>query len=333
MTRPNLGADTQRGKSAGWRQRVIEGLKESPATPDAPLAPLTSLRVGGPADLLVEAESEADLVRALNQVHQDGTPLTVLGKGSNVLVPDAGIRGVVLRLGRAFRDFRLDSGAGSGAATVWAGAGLANATFVEKARAAGLGGMEFLVTIPGCIGGAIAMNAGAFQRDTASHLLAVRCIDLERDPLAPETRSAGEFAFDYRASPLRAQAGRIVLAGQFQLAPTADAEIQARKDRHMAYRRDTQPREFPNCGSVFKNPPGSYAAKLIEEAGLKGRRHGGAQISEKHANFIVNRGGATAADVLALIDLIQQTVYHRSQIRLEPEVQILGGAPDGKSAA
>ncbi len=184
--------------------------------------------------------------------------------------------------------------------------------------------MEFFVTIPGCIGGAIAMNAGAFQGDVASHLVAVRFLDLSREPLAPETQPASRFAFAYRTSPLRAQAGRIVLGGQFRMTPTPDVEIQARKESHMTYRRNTQPREYPNCGSVFKNPPGTFAAKLTEEAGLKGHRHGGAQISEKHANFIVNRGGATAADVLALIDLIQRTVYDRTQIRLEPEVQMLG---------
>jgi UDP-N-acetylmuramate dehydrogenase len=313
---------SQTGLRAAWRERLIGGLKVSEAIADAPLAPLTTLRIGGRGDLLITAESEADLIRVLNPVRDEGTPLTVLGKGSNVLIPDAGLRGIVLRLGRAFSGFEVD---GEGQ-SVQAGAGLANATFVERARSAGLGGMEFLVTIPGTIGGAIAMNAGAFQSETAAHLLAVRSIDLMRDPLAAETQPAAAFPFAYRSSPLRAQDRRLVLEGQFRMEPTADAEIQARKERHMRYRRDTQPREYPNCGSVFKNPPGTFAAKLIEEAGLKGHRLGGAQISEKHANFIVNRGGATYSDVLSLIDLIRRTVYDRYQIRLEPEVQILGAS-------
>ncbi len=307
--------------SADWRDRVCAQLEDSPATRAAPLAPLTTLRVGGPAELLVDVGSEADLLRLLACVRSEAVPYTVLGKGSNVLVPDLGLRGVVLRLGRAFQEFRR----GAGADTVWGGAGLANATFVERARLLGLGGMEFLVTIPGSLGGAIAMNAGAFQDEIAAHLLAVRYVDLKRSELAPQTRPASEFAFRYRGSPLRGQEGVIVLTGEFRLAPASDVEIEARKEGHMTYRRNTQPREYPNCGSVFKNPPGDFAARLIEQAGLKGRRCGGAQVSEKHANFIVNRGGATAAEVLDLIDLIQRTVYDRSQIRLEPEVQLLGG--------
>jgi len=314
--------------SADWRDRVCAQLEESPATRDAPLAPLTTLRVGGPAELLVDVGSEADLLRLLAVVRQEAVSCTVLGKGSNVLVPDEGLRGVVLRLGRAFQEFRY----GERADSVWGGAGLPNATFVERARQLGLGGMEFLVTIPGSLGGAIAMNAGAFQDEIARHLLSVRLLDLKRAELAPQVRPAGEFTFRYRASPLRGQEGVLVLAGEFRLAPASDADIEARKASHMTYRRDTQPREFPNCGSVFKNPPGDFAARLIEQAGLKGQRRGGAQVSEKHANFIVNRGGAAAAEVLDLIDLIQRTVYDRSQIWLEPEVQWLGGQWPGPAA-
>lgn len=321
-----MRAGSRAGLRAAWRERLIAGLTQSEALADAPLAPLTTLRIGGPADLLITAESETDLIRVLSQARDEGTPLTVLGKGSNVLAPDVGLRGIVLRLGRAFAEFRIE-GRGE-ARTAWAGAGMANATFVERARAGGLGGMEFLVTIPGTIGGAIAMNAGAFHGETASYLVAVQSIDLTQDPLAPSIQAAGAFAFAYRSSALRAQDQKLVTAGQFRLEPTPDGEIQARKERHMAYRRNTQPREYPNCGSVFKNPPGTFAAKLIEEAGLKGRRLGGAQVSEKHANFIVNRGGATCSDVLALIDLIRQTVYDRSRIRLELEVQILGANPE-----
>lgn len=306
--------------SADWRDRICAQLEASAATRDAPLAPLTTLRVGGPAELLVDAGNEADLLRLLAFVRREAVPFTVLGKGSNVLVPDDGLRGVVVRLGRAFQEFRR----GESPDSVWGGAGLPNAMFVERARLLGLGGMEFLVTIPGSLGGAIAMNAGAFQDEIAAHLLAVRFVDLKRAELAPQTRPAGEFTFRYRASPLRGQEGALVLAGEFRLAAASDAEIEARKASHMTYRRNTQPREFPNCGSVFKNPPGDFAARLIEQVGLKGRRCGGAQVSEKHANFIVNCGGATAAEVLALIDLIRRTVYDRSQIWLEPEVQLLG---------
>jgi UDP-N-acetylmuramate dehydrogenase len=312
----------------GVRQAVRDSLREgSTLLEDAPLAPLTTLRIGGPADLLVDLESEGDLVRLAEAIKQHDIPYWVLGKGSNVLVPDAGLRALVIRLGKAFRQFRVEPEGG----LAWGGAALANATFVEQARGAGLGGMEFLVTVPGSLGGAIAMNAGAFGGETAGFLKSVRLLDLHlaRDSVPPmlSTESAQAFSFSYRHSPLRGQAGRIVLAGAFRLVPSTDAEIQARKDSHMAYRRNTQPREFPNCGSVFKNPPGHHAARLIEEAGLKGHRLGGAQISEKHANFIVNRGNASCADVLALIDLAQRTVYHRTQVRLEPEVQVVETVP------
>lgn len=307
--------------SGNWRGRLRGCLKEgSTAVEDAPLAPLTTLRIGGPADALVEIESEADLVRVAGFLAAEGVPFFVLGKGSNVLIPDSGLRAAVIRLGRTFRDFRVESDPD----IVWGGAALANATFVEQARAVGLGGMEFLVTVPGTLGGAVAMNAGAFGGEVSAHLRTVRVLEMGSPPAQPQNHRADRFAFGYRNSPLRAQLGRIVLGGAFRMAPASDEQIQARKESHMTYRRNTQPREFPNCGSVFKNPPGGFAARLIEEAGLKGRCIGGAQISEKHANFIVNRGGATCAEVLALIDLAQRTVYDRTQIRLDPEVQLLG---------
>ena len=319
--------------SANWRDRLGCCLRDgSAAFPDAPLAPLTTLRIGGPADLLVVIESEGDLVRLAAGLAEEGLPYCVLGKGSNVLVPDSGLRGTVIRLGRAFADFRVEPDPD----TVWGGAALANAAFVEHARLAGLGGLEFLVTVPGSIGGAIAMNAGAFGGEVSAHLCTVRLLDLNSRPLRPDTQGAAAFTFSYRSSPLRGQFGRIVLGGSFRLARATDEQVQARKERHLAYRRDTQPREYPNCGSVFKNPPGDYAGRLIEQAGLKGRTIGGAQISEKHANFIVNRGGATCADVLALIDLMQRTVYDRTQVQLEPEVQMLDtavGAPGHAAAA
>jgi UDP-N-acetylmuramate dehydrogenase len=299
-----------------WRQRLVERLGPSRVRFDAALRPATTLRIGGPADCLVDLESEADLLALFEAIRADGLPYLVLGKGSNLLVSDAGFRGVAIRLGRAFRTFAPTGALG----LVRAGAALADSAFVEQARALGLGGMEFLVAIPGSIGGAIAMNAGAHQGETARFLTAVRYFD--RDTGIRE-EPAARFPFAYRHSPLRGQEGRIVLAGEFQLEPVDAAEIQRRKEEIQTWRREHQPRDFPNCGSVFKNPPGMAAARLIDEAGLKGMRRGDAQVSELHANFIVNRGHATARDVLALVDIIRETIYKRTGITLELEMQVL----------
>ena len=260
--------------------------------------------------------AEDDLVRVASAVavwlagpFQDG------GKGSNVLVRDEGLRGLVLRLGPAFRIVRRLGYS----ATVETGAGKSNGAFVERCRIWGLGGMEFLVAVPGSIGGAIAMNAGAHDGETAAFLETVRVF-------FPETgisdRKASEFQFGYRDSPLRGNRGRIILGGAFNLQRLDEEEIRSRQDWMLKWRKEHQPREFPNCGSVFKNPPGDFAARLIDEAGLKGHTRGGAQISEKHANFIVNRGGATSDGVLALVDFIQETVYDRTGVVLELEMQV-----------
>ncbi|MBI4081621.1 MAG: UDP-N-acetylmuramate dehydrogenase [Candidatus Lambdaproteobacteria bacterium] len=318
--------------SGGWQAALRQRLRDSRLRFDAPLRNATTLRIGGPAECLVELESEADLLALFTVVDAAHLPLFVLGKGSNVLVPDQGIRGVVIRLGRAFAAFEDDGARGGGGAgpgggeagsegsLVRAGAAMANAAFIEACREHGLGGMEFLIAVPGTIGGAIAMNAGAHQGSTADHLRRVRFFERGRG-IAEEP--ADRFEFAYRHSTLRGQLGRVTLAGAFALAPTPPAEIAARLAHFQAYRRETQPRDFPNCGSVFKNPPGHFAARLIQEAGLKGQRFGDAQVSEKHANFIVNRGAATARDVLALVDLVRRKVYSVSGIELELEVQVL----------
>ncbi len=339
--------------SGGWRRELSQRLAPSILKFDAPLAPLVTLRIGGPADCLIEVESESDLEILFQIVHREGLPFHIFGKGSNLLVPDAGLRGVVLRLGRAFRELRATKGeaegvggAGEGggrreaeetggagpgdaepggattvwATTVYAGAGMPNAAFVEACRSRGLGGMEFLVAIPGTIGGAIAMNAGAHDGETASFLRRVRVFHHRE---GGSEHSAAEYAFGYRSSPLRGHLGWIVLGGEFEMQPMEEPQMLERQRKIQQWRREHHPRDFPNCGSVFKNPPGDYAARLIEEAGLKGTRSGGAQVSEKHANFIVNRGDAKAGDVLGLIDLIRETVYHRTRIELEMEIQIL----------
>lgn len=307
---------TASAERLAWRERLAVTLQDSRAQFDASLRPATTLRIGGPADCLVDIESERDVDALFQCIEEQQLPFIVLGKGSNLLVSDAGFRGVAIRLGKHFRSFATTDVPGR----VRAGAGLADSTFVERARELGLGGMEFLVAIPGSIGGAIAMNAGAHHGETAQFLTAVRYFDRKA---GIREVPASTFAFSYRHAPLRGQDGCLVLAGEFQLQPVSDAEIQRRKAEIQTWRREHQPRDFPNCGSVFKNPPGTAAAKLIDEAGLKGTRRGDAQVSEVHANFIVNRGNATAADVLALVDFIRETIYKRTSVSLELEMQVL----------
>lgn len=298
----------------GWREELAGRLPQSRLQMDAPLRGLTTLRIGGPAECLVDLEGEADLLALFEIVEKAGAPYLVIGKGSNILISDEGVRGVVIRLGKSFQHVTRQGG------RVSAGSGCVNARFVGICRGWRLGGMEFLIAVPGTIGGAIAMNAGAHEGETAEFLRKVRLYRFGQG-IVEEDATAIEFA--YRGSPLRGQAGVVVLAGEFEMRVDSEEGIKARLDQFQTYRRETQPRDYPNCGSVFKNPPDDFAARLIEEAGLKGQRLGGAQVSEKHANFIVNRGGASASEVLALVDLIRERVYSLNQVELELELQVL----------
>jgi len=308
---------------APWHARIAAAAPGSKIVFSAPLHKMTTLRIGGPAECLVDVESEAELQAALALALEEGLPWRLLGKGSNVLAPDAGLPGLTLRL---VGDFQQLTAAGANAAPgaeeglVWAGAGLSNAAFVERALGLGLGGMEFLTAIPGSIGGAIAMNAGAHGQETQAFLVAARHLP-PGGAITQTPRAALEFG--YRTSPLRGDRGQVVLAGAFRLEPLGPEEIRARKQHFQQWRREHQPRDYPNCGSVFKNPPDDFAARLVDQCGLKGHRIGGAQVSEKHANFIVNRGGAKAAEVLALVAHIQTTVLQEKGISLELEMLVL----------
>ncbi|MDH4120734.1 MAG: UDP-N-acetylmuramate dehydrogenase [Deltaproteobacteria bacterium] len=295
-------------------------LTHSRVRPGMPLAQATTLAIGGPARCLVDVESEQDLERLFQVLAHRQTAWAFLGKGSNVLAPDEGVDGVVIRLGKGFAEIER-----CGEDLVRAGAGVSNPVFVRRCRAWGLGGMEFLTAIPGTLGGAVAMNAGAHGKETAAFLRSARVFRPATGLV--EDLPAANLPFAYRHSPLSAQQGVVVLSAEFQLAAMTEQDMTQREKDIQDKRRATQPRDFPNCGSVFKNPPGDHAARLIQEAGLKGVTLGGAQVSEKHANFIVNRGGATAADVLTLVERIRAEVERRFGIGLEMEVQPLAVHP------
>ncbi len=279
---------------------------------DVPLAAYTSLRIGGPADLFVRVASEEDLLGAIAVARHNELPLLVLGGGTNVLVSDRGVRGVVLQ--NAWSEATVAD------LTVDASSGTPLAHVAAVAARSGILGLEWMATVPGTVGGAVHGNAGAFGGETGDVLVDATLVDLNGDTWLAERPELG---FAYRTSVLQG-APLVCLRARFRGTPgdrrTAVATIKRIANERIA----TQPLAQPNTGSIFRNPPGDHAGRLIEAAGLKGARAGGAAVSEKHANFIVNTGTATAADVLALIRRCQETVFDQFSVSLVPEVELVG---------
>jgi len=278
------------------------------------LAPHTTWKIGGPADILVIPSGKEELAATVEILYRHGVPWTALGRGSNVLVSDRGIRGVVIKLGDAFDYVRFDG------ERVIAGGAFSFIKLSVMTGKEGLTGLEFAGGIPGSVGGAVYMNAGAHASDVSRILISAEVV-LENGELAVWSRD--DFHFAYRHSALHGSKA-IVMEATFQLAYGDRREIAAAMAAYKDRRKRTQPLSAACAGSVFRNPEGTHAAKLIEEAGLKGLRVGGAEVSTLHANFIVNTGNATAEDVLTLIKRIQQTVESQTGIRLVPEVLEVG---------
>jgi len=285
-----------------------------------PLAPLTSFRIGGPAALFVEAEDDGALEAVGRAVEQMGVPVVVIGKGSNVLVSDEGFAGIVVRLGRGYR------WAGRDGDRLTAGGAMPLPALAGIAMRHRLAGLEFGVAIPASLGGAVKMNAGAHGRSMSEVIERVDVYSLARGSRG--SLSAGEAGFSYRRSEL--PAGDIVVAAAARLEPGGEEPIRGRMEEARDWRRRTQPLAEPNCGSVFKNPDGDHAARLIEAAGAKGLRLGGAQVSEKHSNFIVAGPGSSSSDVWELIERVRALVESHTGIRLETEVQLMGAVADAK---
>ncbi|MEW5761644.1 MAG: UDP-N-acetylmuramate dehydrogenase [Bacillota bacterium] len=282
--------------------------------PDEPLSRHTTWRVGGPAEVFVLPAGPRDVAAVVRYTAPRGIPLTVLGNGSNVLVGDRGVRGVVLRIGAGLAEVEV----GEGRIRAQAGASLCRVA--GMALAAGLGGLEFVWGIPATVGGAIAMNAGANGRamaDIVTRVLAV-APNGEQVTLARE-----DLAFGYRTSVFHA-GHFIAVETDLALVPEERGHIHRRMKACLAHRKATQPLEYPSAGSVFKNPGEEAAGRLIELAGGKGLTIGRAQVSAKHANFIVNLGGATAADIYELINRVRELVYVETGVALELEVKVLG---------
>jgi UDP-N-acetylmuramate dehydrogenase len=318
---PVAGEGRSPAKSPAGLRRLADGLRATLGAAALQerqsVARFTSLRVGGPADWLVVADTVEALRQAVILAWKSSVPCRVLGGGSNVLVGDAGVRGLVI-LNRA-------SGLSFTGERLKAESGASMSTMARKCVAAGLGGLEWAVGIPGTVGGAVVGNAGAWGGDVASALLRAQVLAPD---YAVHTWPPERFAFGYRTSVLKAPSpdgGRraIVLEAEFALQACAQRELEERVADIQTHRAASQP-PGATCGSVFKNPPGDFAGRLIEAVGLKGRRVGGAEISRHHANFIVNRGGATAAEVKTLIDLARSSVLARCGTVLELEIELIG---------
>jgi UDP-N-acetylmuramate dehydrogenase len=291
------------------------------------LAPHTSLRVGGPADLFVLAHSAKEAAEAMRWAHEHGIGVRVVGGGTNLLVADDGFEGLAIKVffARASVEQRL----GEAVFVVEAGANFANqARHLAKQ---GLGGLEWAANVPGTIGGAVVNNAGAFGGDTASCLLEAAVVDADG---RSSRLGVDELGYAYRTSALKRQElGDVcVERAVLRLVQSSPAEADGTVKAFNAQRMRTQPR-IKSAGSVFANPDGTFAGKLIEEAGLKGTWAGGAQISGQHANFIVNPGGATARDVYTLMRQAQDAVFERTSIWLKPEIELLGRWSDEERAA
>lgn len=280
-----------------------------------PLAPFTSFRVGGPAAVLVEAEDEADLRVIGEVVAEHDLPVLVLGRGTNVLIGDGGFGGVVVRTGKGFEWIREGK-----EHELEAGGGLSLPVVANYAAKRCMSGMEFAVAIPATVGGAVRMNAGAHGSSVSEVLRSARIFRLAER--IGEDLPVAALQMSYRRTTLGAT--DIVCSARFGLQPGSLGEIKARMDMHRKHRTRTQPSEAPNAGSMFKNPPGSSAGELIERAGLKGHRVGGAEVSGKHANFFLAHSGARAQDVYDLMAHVQSVVWDNFGVMLLPEVRIVG---------
>ena len=278
-----------------------------------PLADLTSFRIGGPADLFVTVQTEEELMAAMAAAHRISMPAFCLGAGTNLLVSDRGMRGLVVKLGDGFTTISIDG------AKVVAGGAAQFGTLVQIVVEHGLAGLEFGEGIPGTVGGGLVMNAGAFGGEMAKVVTLVHGVTVQGDARA---LTKDEVNFAYRRTDLPPRF--VITRVDFELEPGDREMLRARVAELKGKRAARQPRNVPNAGSIFKNPPGNFAGRLLENAGLKGTRVGGAAFSDRHANFIVNLGGARADEVRALMEFARNKVKETAGVWLEPEVKLVG---------
>lgn len=296
---------------------LVDDAFDGDVYPNEPMARHTTYRIGGPARFFLNVGGIGALSRVVTVCEAEGIPWEVVGRGSNLLVADEGFPGVIMTLGRDFRSMRFDEETNR----LVVGAGASLSSTVQEAYRRNMAGLEFAVGTPGTIGGALRMNAGTrtewIGQSVVSATTLVHGVGLAR-------KEASELSWGYRQSPFSSD--EIVLECELQLKPVDPVYIRGKMEALLSKRRKSQPLSQPSCGSVFRNPEGMSVGEMIEQVGLKGATCGGAQISEVHANFIVNTGSATASDVRALMDMIKTKVSQAYGIELQPEVKFLGFA-------
>lgn len=280
----------------------------------------TTFRVGGPAQYFITVTATEELCAVLRLCAENGISVTILGNGSNVLISDSGINGAVIKLAGAFEKITITEHADGTGARVYAGAGVMLSALAMKVAKSGLGGLEFAAGIPGCVGGAVVMNAGAYGGEIRD---AITGADYVRLDGTTGHFSAEELQLSYRHS-IFSEMPAVVCGAEFSFLKGNSEEALAKIAELGAKRREKQPLEFPSAGSTFKRPEGYFAGKLIMDSGLAGKQIGGARVSEKHCGFIINAGGATAADIYTLIRFVKERVMEETGVCLEPEVRMLG---------
>lgn len=301
--------------------RDLQALLRGKVLIDRSLKRFTTYRVGGPADIFCEPESREDLANLMRFIAEKGVPCFVIGKGANLLICDRGIRGVVINLQRGFGTCSVSG------QSVTVGAGAILRDFLIEMQKEGLGGLERLFGIPGTVGGAIYMNAGAFGSEIADCIVSIDVMDNAGNV---ETIRKAQIPFGYRVG--YRQEGMITLGAVLDMYSEDHNKMQSLMDEIWARRKSKQPLSYPSAGSVFKRPPGRYAGVLIEQAGLKGMRCGGAVVSTKHANFILNKGSASATDIYTLITKIREICLQKFGVLLELENQLVGWNDEEKIA-
>ena len=279
-----------------------------------PMKEVTSFQIGGPVDYFIEPRSEEELKDVIALVERDEMPWMIMGKGTNMVVSDKGIRGAVIRLENYFSDVRVEG------TRVIAQSGASMKKVAEAARDASLTGLEFAHGIPGAVGGAMTMNAGAYGGEMKDVVESVKVMHHDG---TTEVIPGDQMDFRYRNSRVYDEK-LVVLEATFLLQPGEQAEIQSQMDELWNRRVSKQPLEYPSAGSTFKRPVGYFAGQLIDQAGLRGLKHGGAQVSQKHCGFVINCGDATCKDVVELIRMVQEAVYEKHGVELETEVKVLG---------
>lgn len=282
---------------------------------DEPMRRYTAWKIGGPADALLEPKDSNELVEAINKARENGVPVTILGGGTNVLIRDKGIRGLTIRLAKSMKNIEFDG------ELMTADAGALYPVLANTSAARGLAGMEFATGIPGTVGGAVFMNAGAYGTETKEVLI---WAEVFRD--GEIVKMTGEdLELSYRHSVLHDRPEWTVIRASYQLRP-GDSEESKRKVKEFRSQRMTGSPSKPSCGSTFKRPPGDFPGRVIEAAGLKGRRVGNIEVSPVHANYFVNLGGGSSEDALELMEIVKLAVKDKLGVELEPEVRVVGEA-------